>query len=184
MNIPKSTRLFDKEISFSKSIKLGKLVFNEGIGEKLNRIILYIIAFQLFLGSLFILLDENIPKTFFNVLSLSGAILFFLYIIYRIYREKKLCKIHTINEAKKNHNFIQDYAINNNYIICHNSSNAIVLQSSFINTMYIFLFFSKQEIYFGLLKEGFKLDPPVLFSHIRLKRSLKKHLALTTYNIG
>ncbi|MCF8323004.1 MAG: hypothetical protein K9I26_07705 [Flavobacterium sp.] len=177
MNIPTSIRLFDKEISYSKSIKLGKLVYKKGIGEKLNRIILYIIAFQLFLASVFILLDNNVPKTFFNVISLSVAILFSLYYNYRIYREKKLSKIQTTNEAKKNHILIQDYASNNNYTIYHNSSNTIVLKSSFISTMYIFLFISKQEINFVILKEGFKLDPPVLFSHIRFKRSLKKHLA-------
>lgn len=107
------------------------------------------------------------------------TIIFCLYVMFRTLREKHLICITTSLEKKENRELILDFANDKDFRVYRKSGNFIILNDTVgevhqIKT--IVLIVQDNEILFTILREGYKLNYPVLTSHLFLKHDLKKFI--------
>ena len=103
-----------------------------------------------------------------------------LYIIYRKATEKNLTEIITKSDLEKNKEIVNNYCSSLGFekyrysknLIIYNSNNAFGWGSNH-HVSRIFIF-KENRIYFTMIKDGFKLNAPVLFSQFILKNDLSK----------
>jgi hypothetical protein len=166
------------KINISKSIKDEKLIFFESWPEKLDLLFTY--AFFIFgvyiLASIYFTKKQPLD-TFLKYL-IPLIILFIIYCIYRKIAENKLIEIKTNFDKKTNVKILLDFAKNKKYEVFRESKECLIFnENGYIlsNTTSIVFLICENKIYFTILKQGFRIDPPVLFSHFTVKKELKKY---------
>ncbi|UOK42188.1 MULTISPECIES: hypothetical protein [Flavobacterium] len=171
-----------KKLDVEKSIELKKLVYVENWFDKLDRFVIYIFFSWGFVLPFLIYFDphRDYSKTGFEYYLIFILSLFCAYVVYRKATEKKLCEIISKYDAEENRKLINEYCEKMGYEKYRNSKNIIIYntESSFnINPEYkisrIFLLDNK-SVYLTMIKENYKLNIPVLFSQLILKKDIKK----------
>ena len=171
-----------RKLNIEDSILKGKLIFKEGYLDKINRLTVYIFFSPLIILPVLMILNQNFENandafllyTIFPISIFTG-----LYIFYRNASEKSLIKIETKFSKEDTRKLLLDHAESKGYEIYRKSGDCIILneKSSDFNESYkrsSIIFIQDYEVSFSVIKDGFRLNLPVLFSHLMLKRDLAK----------
>lgn len=171
-----------KNLNINESIKNKKLIYSENWFDKLDQIIIYIFFSWGFVIPFLVYFDpyRNFNKTGIEYYLLFIFSIFCGYVIFRKATEKKLTEIKSRFDIEKNKEIIHEYCQkmgfekyrNSKNIIIYNSVNPLSINSNY-KTSRIFLI-EKNKIYLTMLNENYKMNIPVLFSQIILKREIKK----------
>lgn len=171
-----------KNLDIRKSIEQNKLIYSEDWFDKFDTIMIYMCFSVAFVVPFLIYFDpyRDYSKTgiefyLFFILSFHS-----LHVIYRKATEKKLTKIVSKYNAQENKLIINEYCENKGFekrrnsgnLIIYNNLNYLAINSRF-QTSRIFIL-DKNDIYFTMIKENQKMNIPVLFSQIVLKRDIQK----------
>ncbi|KQB38811.1 hypothetical protein [Flavobacterium aquidurense] len=170
-----------KNLNIKKSIEQNKLIYSEDWLDKFGTIVLYLFFSWGFILPFLIFFDSyrNYSKTGFEYYLLFIFSLFCAFTIYRKATEKQLTKIIGKYNAEENKLLINQYCEkkgfekhrNSGNVIIYNKLNYLALNQRF-QTSRIFLL-HKNDIYFTMIKENQKMNIPVLFSQISLKRDIR-----------
>ncbi|WP_394774495.1 hypothetical protein [Flavobacterium sp.] len=172
-----------KNLNVKKSIDQNKLVYSEDWFDKFDRITIYMFFTWGFLTPFLVYSDpyRDYSKTGIEFYLLFIFSLFCAFTIYRKATEKQLTKIVSKYNAEENKLLINQYCEKKGFEKHRNSGNVIIYNSNNylsyrpFQTSRIFIL-AKNNIYFTMLKENQKMNTPVLFSQISLKRDLEKFL--------
>ena len=171
-----------KELNIAESIKRERLIYTENWFDKLDRIVIYlffswgfVIPFLVFFNP-----HKDLTKTGIEFYLMFIFSIFCAYVIFRKATEKNLTEIKSEFDTEKNKELINEYCQKMGYekyrnsknIIIYNSENPLNINSNY-KTSRIFLFESN-KIYFTMLKENYKMNIPVLFSQIIMKKEIEK----------
>ncbi len=173
-----------QNLNIQKSINKQKLIYKESWLDIFDKIIIYL--FFLWGGILpfLIFFDpyRDFSKTGFEYYLLFFWTIFCAYVIYRKATEKKLTKIRSNYTQEKNREFITEYFEQNNYERYKNASNILIYNEendfSFNpnhQTSRIILL-DNNDVYTTVIKDNFRLNIPVLYKHISLRKDLRKIL--------
>ncbi|MFN1215360.1 hypothetical protein ACKW6Q_00110 [Chryseobacterium kwangjuense] len=172
-----------KNLDINSSIESNRLVFKESWSDRLDTFFVYFAFFAIiFLMVLCFSELESFSKNGLEYIILISIIIFYLYALYCKLSEKKLKKIkfniHR-EEAKKR---IIEYGKKYKFRISKPSDKLIFLNEPTDNFSIqeyertIIIFFKENEILYTLIKEGARVNFPVLFSQHFTKRAFKKIL--------
>lgn len=171
-----------KELNITESIKREKLIYTENWFDKLDRIVIYLFFTWGFVLPFLVYFNphRDFSKTGIEFYLIFIFSIFCAYIIFRKATEKKLTKIESEFDTEKNKELINEYCQkmgfekyrNSKNIIIYNSVNPLSINSNY-KTSRIFLI-DKNKIYLTMLKENYKLNIPILFSQMFLKKDIEK----------
>ncbi|MET3025406.1 hypothetical protein ABXT06_01900 [Flavobacterium sp. UW10123] len=170
-----------KNLNIRKSIEQRKLVFSENWFDKFDTITIYMFFSWGFIMPFLVYFNpyRDYSKTGIEFYLLFIFSFFCAFTIYRKAIEKKLTKIVSKYDTGKNKGIIIEYCEskgfekhkNSGNLIIYNSLNYLAINPRF-QTSRIFIL-DKNDIYFTMIKENQKMNVPVLFSQISLKRDIK-----------
>lgn len=171
-----------KNLNITKSIERNQLVYSEDWLDKFDKITIYLFFSWCFLMPFLVYFNpyRDYSKTGIEFYLLFIFSFYALYVIYRKATEKQLSKIESKFDAEKNRFLINEYCKVKGFekyrdaknIIIYNNLNYLAINPRF-QTSRIFIL-DKNNIYLTMIKENQKLNVPVLFSQISLKRDIKK----------
>lgn len=176
-------------MSIIKSIECRKLIIDENWSDKLDTYTNYFL-FSTCIVSAILCFREITPSLnnsleYFILISLSA---FSLYGLYSKATEKKLKEIKFNIHKEEAKSRILQYGKKYHYRISKISANLIFLNeptdlySAGEHEMTTIIFFTNDSILYTLIKEGQKLNLPVLLSQHLVRRDLKKILRQTKEN--
>lgn len=175
-----------KELNISESIKLKKLVFKTSWYDRLDTLTVYFICLAIISFAILCFAElKSFSENKFEYFTLSSLIIFSLYTSYCKFTEKKLKKIKFNIHKEEAKERIMEYGKKYNYRISKISSNLIFLNeptNSFDlqeHEQTTIIFFKDNEVLYTLIKEGFRVNFPVLFFQHFTKTQLKKILNQT-----
>ena len=175
-------------IDTDKSIATGRLCFNRSKFDKFEQVTDTIVWSVLCLAIVFYptlayfhvdINSSNDRAVAFVLFPL--IILFGLFGLYRKLTENKLISIDTSLPRNKNKNFMLEFLKQKGYEVFTESKDIIIVNVeeslSFNNlwTKTITFITDDRKIYFTMVKNYPKINPPVFFSHWSLKADLKKY---------
>jgi len=170
-----------KNLNVKKSIEQNKLVYSESWLDKFDKLTIYMFFSWGFINPFLIYFDpyRDKSKTGIGFYLLFIFSFYCLYVIYRKATEKRLTKIVSKYNKEENKLLINQYCEkkgfkkrrNSGNIIIYNNLNYLAISQRF-QTSRIFIL-DKNDIYLTMIKENQKMNIPVLFSQISLKRDLK-----------
>lgn len=171
-----------KNLNIKKSIESGKLVYSEDWLDKFGTIVLYLFFSWGFILPFLVYFNpyRDYSKTGIEFYLLFIFSIFCVFTIYRKATEKQLTKIISKYNSEENKLLINEYCEkksfekyrNSKNIIIYNKLNYLAINPRF-QTSRIFIL-DKNDIYLTMIKENQKLNIPVLFSQISLKRDIKR----------
>jgi hypothetical protein len=171
-----------KNLNIRKSIEQNKLVYSENWLDKFDTVTIYMFFSSGFIMPFLVYFNpyRDYSKTGIEFYLLFIFSLFCAFTIYRKATEKRLTKIVSKYNAEENKLLINQYCEkkgfekqrNSGNIIIYNSLNYLAINPIF-QTSRIFILY-KNEIYLTMIKENQKMNIPVLFSQISLRRDIKK----------
>jgi hypothetical protein len=174
-----------RKINVSESIKKRQLIFDESWMDKFNTLAVLILFGQLIYLPLIVVNYDNLANTeetptiywTFPILILIG-----LYVIIRGLTEKRLIKVTTMHDKQTIRTALLDYADRNKFEVYRDSANCIILNSpnymdlsSSTCKTRIFLF-KDGLLLFTVIRDNFKINLPVLFTHLFIKRDIIRSL--------
>jgi hypothetical protein len=174
-----------RKINVAESVSKRRLIFDESWMDKLNRLAVVIFFGQLIYLPLIVMYYENFANT--KEISILHWILLILIVIglYGIIRaltEKHLIKITTVHDKQTIRTALLDYADRNKFEIYRDSNNCIILNSpnyldlsSYTCKTRIF-FFKDGLLLFTVIRDNLKINLPVLFTHLLIRRDITKSL--------
>ena len=171
-----------KNLNIDESIKRKKLIYTENRFDKLDQIVIYIFFSWGFVLPFLVYFDphRDFTKTGIEYYLLFIFSIFCGYVIFRKATEKKLTEIESQFDIEKNKEIINEYCQkmgfekyrNSKNITIYNSVNTLSLNSNY-KISRIFLLDNK-KVYLTMIKENYKMNIPVLFSQIILKKEIEK----------
>ena len=171
-----------KNLNIDESIKRKKLIYTENWFDKLDKIVIYIFFSWGFVLPFLVYFNphRDFTKTGIEYYLLFLFSIFCGYVIFRKATEKKLTEIESQFDIEKNKEIINEYCQkmgfekyrNSKNITIYNSVNTLSLNSNY-KTSRIFLLDNK-KVYLTMIKENYKMNIPVLFSQIILKKEIEK----------
>jgi hypothetical protein len=174
-----------KNLDISKSIESKKLIFEEGWFDKFDTFTNYFAFLALICFS--VVCFKELDSSRDNGLEyfiLSLVFCFSLYMAYCKFTEKHLKEIEFTIHKEEAKQRILEYGKKYNYRISKISNNLIFLNEP-INDLSpgncektTIIFFKENSIFYTLIREGFKLNGPVLISQHITRMDLKKLLNL------
>ncbi len=177
-----------KNLDIGNSIQAEKLIFKENGVDKFDRFTNYLIFFALIISSILSLkeIDSDFTNNKIEYFIFSTVIAFSLYGFYCKFSEKYLKEIKFNIHREDAKQRILEYGKRYNYRISKISNELIFLNELTDISNYgfgnyektIFIFFKDNCILYTIIKEGFRLNAPVLFSQYIIKRDLKKILKM------
>ena len=171
-----------KNLDIEESIKCKKLIYTENWFDKIDRFVIYIFFSFGFISPFLVYFDpyRNSKETGIEYYLLFILSVFFGYSFYRKATEKQLTEIKSKFEIEQNRKLINNYCAEKGFEKYRNSINIIIYNSEndlSFNSNYkisrIFLL-DNHSIYITMIKENHKLNIPVLFSQIFLRKDIEK----------
>lgn len=174
-----------RKLNVQESIRKKRLVFDEHWTDKFNMVAVIFVFGQLVFYPVLIIAFEkpqNINDRFFIYGVFPIAIFAGCFGIYRGLTEKRLIKIETSHDQQTIKQAILCYAEKNQLEVYRNSGNCIIINSPTTIMMEsdhkksrIFLF-ADGVLLFTVIRDDFKINLPVFFTHLFVKRDLAKLL--------
>lgn len=163
-------------IKVDESKKFKKLIFAGNRSTSLDDLFTYTaFLFGLYLfGSIYFV--EKLSVNDFLSYLLPLPISFLCYAFYRKIIEKKLLLINTKFSKKTNRKILVDFAKCKSYNVLNEGKGYLIWEERgavFSHTILTYVIIDEEQIYFTRLKKGYRIDPPVLFSHLKLKSELQ-----------
>ncbi len=172
-----------QEIAIDKSIAIKKLQFKKNWVEYFDSFITAFILISLIIFSYFLYFFEinyeNKNDRFMAFVVLPIIVLFSIYMIYRQFTEFNLKKIETKLNKNLLHQSIIDFARSTEFKILKNSKNCIIIEKpklNPINVKIVILFPIDNCIYYTMINDSYKLNSPIVISHLLFARDLKNWL--------
>jgi hypothetical protein len=175
-------------IDTEKSIADGRLSFNRSRLDKVGQITDTIVWSTLCIAIIFY---PTLVYFHFNINSSNDRafafvlfpliILFGLYGLYRKVTENKLIGIDTSSSRQKNKEYLLQFLKLKGYEVFRESKEVVIVnveESLSFNKLWtktITFIIDDRRIYFTMVKNYPKINPPVFFSHWSLKSDLKKY---------
>ncbi|MFH6992784.1 hypothetical protein [Flavobacterium sp. FlaQc-48] len=169
-----------KNLNVRKSIEHNKLVYSESWLDKFGSFVFYSFCCSGFISPFLIYFDpyRDHSKTGFEYYLVFILSIFFAYSFYKKATEKRLTKIISKYNAEENKLLINEYCEKKGFEKYKNLNNIIIYNTEMaynFNPNYkisrIFLL-RGNSIYLTMIRQD-KLNTPVLFSQISLKRDIK-----------
>lgn len=173
-----------KKINTDESILKRRLVFDEGWLDKFNRLTVYIVFSPLILLPVVMFFKEKFVSpndTFILYYIFPISIAVGLYIFYRNATEKQLTKIDTNFDRQTIRKLLLDYADKNQFEIYRKSNDCLIFNESFDSWTSAYkktrIFFVQDNlVLFTVIRDNFRLNMPILFTHLFIKKDLRKML--------
>lgn len=173
-----------RNLDINKSIESRKLIFEENWSDKFDNFTNYLIFIALINSSVLCLKEINPLSSNDRVgyYLFPLVIVFCLYGFYCKFSEKHLKEIKFYIHKEEAKQKILEYGKKYNYRISKISDNLVFLNESINNfssrnhEKTILVFFKSDSILYTIIKEGYRLNAPVLFSQHFTRRDLKKML--------
>lgn len=175
------------------SIKAGKVPLKEDILDKsiafLSSFYFIFICLLAIIWGLGMILSLSVEGEFTGFLIYVLApllIIFGIYGIYRVWKNRELLKIETSFSEMENKALLIDFLQQRKYHIISQTNNSIFVieeESMSVNdlwTKHFTFIINDHAILFNVQKNYPRLNPPVFFTHILLKNDLKKFIAQKT----
>lgn len=173
-----------KNLNIKESIQKQKLIYKESWLDIFDKLTTYIFFLWGAILPFLVFFDpyRDLSKTGFEYYLLFMVTIFCLYVIYRKATEKKLTKLQSNYTQEKNREIITKYFEQNKYeryrnaldILIYNEENDFSFNPNYQTSRIILL--DKNDVYSTVIKENFKLNIPILYKHIALRKDLKKLL--------
>lgn len=165
-----------------ESMSQSRLVFEESWLDKFNTLTVYLVFSPFILLPVEMYLNEsfiNPNERFILYCVLPISVLSGLYIYYRSATEKRLTKIHTSLKRQDARQLLLNYAEKKGYEIYLKSNDCLIFNETYddwnSNYKKTRIFFVQDKIImFCIIRDSFKINMPILFSHLFLKVELKK----------
>jgi hypothetical protein len=173
-------------IDIESSINTRRLVCKHSWLDILDKVVFCMLCISMMAYPSLLLFKTDISNPNDKVLAftiLPLAILFGMYGLYRKLTETKLLRIETSFARHKNKEMLLAFLKQRGHEIFRQNKEVIIVTNeedlSFnkLWTKTITFIISDKVILFNIVKNYPKLNPPVLFSHLFLKRDLKKFVA-------
>lgn len=174
-----------RKINIDASVSKKWLTFDEGWTDKFNRLTVLILFGQFIFIPVMLITHEkftNPNDEFILHWILPTSTLIGVYGIFRGLTDKRLIEINTSHDRQTIKKIILEYAEKNQLEIYRKSNDLIILNSPSyidINTSHkktrIF-FFNDGLLLFTVIRDNFKVDLPVFFTHFFIKHDLTKLL--------
>jgi hypothetical protein len=180
-----------RKLNPEESISKRRLIFDEDWLDKFNRLTVYIVFFPFIFLPIVMLLNEKFvgPNDEFILhWVLPASFILGVYTWYRNATEKRLIKVDAQFDSQTIRKLLLEYAKKNQYEIYRKSNGYIILNDtySYWSSKYkkTGIFFSQDNLLlFTVIRDGFRLNLPTLFTHLFLKRDLIIMMQKTnTYN--
>lgn len=173
-----------KNLDISKSIESKKLIFEENWIDKFDIFTSYLAFSALAISSFLTLfvINPNSENDRVGYYIFALVIIFSLYAFCCKFSEKHLKKIKFDIHREDAKQRILEYGKNNDYRISKISNDLIFFNEPTSDSLFgnfektICIFFKEDCILFTVIKEGFRINMPVLFSQHFIKSDLKKAL--------
>jgi hypothetical protein len=172
-----------KKLNPEDSISKRQLIFNEDWSDKFNRLMVYVFSSPFIFLPIVMILNEkflNSNEEFVLYCVLPASFIFGLYTCYRNATEKRLSKIDTNLSRQTIKKLLLEYAEKNRYEIYRKSDGCVILNEAYGNSICYkktrIFFFRDNLILFTVIRDGFRLNLPTLFTHLFLKRNLVRML--------
>ena len=172
-------------INIDASISKKWLTFDESWLDKFNRLTVIILFGQFIIVPVMLITNEkftSVNDKFILHWVLPTSILVGVYGIFRGLTEKRLITISTSLDRQTVKKIILKFAEENQFEVYRKSSDCIILNSpSFadVNTAHkktrVF-FFNDGLLLFTVIRDNFRIDLPVFFTHFFVKHDLTKRL--------
>jgi len=170
------------KINITDSIKRGWLVYQGEVSDKFDKILVYCISLFMLIGltiGVWHIDPSKKDDIFVSLLFLPFAFALFIYMIYRNATEKKLISVVTPYNHEINKQMLLDFASKAELEIYKDSKDLLIFNEnisdvgSFYKKSMIFIV-EDNLVLFTILQDNFRLNRPVLTSHLFLKHDLKK----------
>lgn len=173
-----------KKLYPDESISQRRLIFEEGLLDKFNRLAVYVIFFPFIFFPVFMFFNEKFVSPndkFFLYCVFPVSILLGLYAFYRNATEKRLIKVDTHLGREEARQLLLEYAKKQGFEIYRKSNDCLVFNeaySDFSSTFKKTIIFFVQDnvVLFAVIRDGFKLNIPTFFTHLILKHDMTKLL--------
>jgi len=178
-----------RKINVGASVSKKWLTFDEGWSYKFNRLAVLVFFGQFIFLPIMLIAQETFTgpnDEFILHWVIPTSILIGLYGIFRGLTEKRLIKINTTKDRQTIKKTILEYAEIHQLEVYRKSNDCIILNSPIyldLNTAHkktrIF-FFNDNLLLFTVIRDNFRIDLPVFFTHFFVKRDLTKMLTKTS----
>jgi hypothetical protein len=174
-----------QKINIDASISKKWLTCDEGWSDKFNRLAVLILFGQFIFLPVMLITHEKFTGPNDKIILhwvLPTSILIGLYGIFRGVTEKRLIKISTSLDRQTIKKTILDFAEKNHFEVYRKSNDCIILNSPSnmsINTSHkkTRIFFCNDGLLlFAVIRDNFKVNLPIFFTHYFVKHSLTKLL--------
>lgn len=172
------------QLNVEESVRLEKLVYKENWLNKIDTLAVYFIFGCFMVAPLLIYVGETRNQGHVGIFYylLFVITIFGAYVIYRKATEKKLIKIISnfklpdikirVSNYSREENFAEYRAFES--VMVYTADADFNISSNF-KIYYIFIL-KDNLVLFTIIKEQFKLNVPILFTHLKVKKDLTKML--------
>lgn len=173
-----------RNINTDESISKRRLIFDESWLDKFNRLTIYIVFSPLIFFPTIMFFNEKFTNpndvAFFYLLA-PPSVIFGLYIFYRNATEKNLRTIETHLDRQSIRKILLENAKKNQYEIYRKSNDCLIFNEAYSDSNSAYkktriFFFQDNHVLYTVIRDGFRLNLPILFSQLFLKYELTKML--------
>ena len=173
-------------IDINKSVQSGKLIYKKNWLAYLDIIAFVIMFLALFTTPFLFISEMDINNSNDKIIVFITVILLIPFSIYGIFRklnENKLLKVETSFDKKKNNDLVIAFLLKNESKIYKKSKEVIIskqeeeLSYNWLWSKTITFIITDGAIYFNMVKNYPKLNPPVMFSHLLMLSDLRKFVS-------
>lgn len=180
-----------KNVQITESIERKKLIYNESFSDKIDKYMIYLVFIALTYFSIIGMYEiKPSANSDFEYILYISIFIFGSYISYCTFTEKKLKEISFNMREEEAKRRILDYGKKGHFRITKIASNLIFLNEPINNLSKLneerttIIFFRNQSILYTIIKNGTKINAPVLLSQHLIRKDLKKILSQEKFDLA
>lgn len=180
-----------KNVQITESIERKKLIYNESFSDKIDKYMIYLVFIALTYFSIIGMYEiKPSANSGFEYILYISIFIFGSYISYCTFTEKKLKEISFSMREEEAKRRILDYGKKGHFRITKIASNLIFLNEPINNLSKLneerttIIFFRNQSILYTIIKNGTKINAPVLLSQHLIRKDLKKILSQEKFDLA
>lgn len=180
-----------KNVQITESIERKTLIYNESFSDKIDKYMIYLVFIALTYFSIIGMYEiKPSANSDFEYILYISIFIFGSYISYCTFTEKKLKEINFSIREEEGKRRILDYGKKGHFRITKIASNLIFLNEPINNLSKLneerttIIFFRNQSILYTIIKNGTKINAPVLLSQHLIRKDLKKILSQEKFDLA